>query len=78
MREHLLDLSPHAEHGPGQHVIRLAPQTDLALLAKRRQLAVSTPAGQNKIFIILPKEACLGLRDSQINQFIISEIYHET
>ena len=41
--ENLLDLGPHAEHGAGQHVVRLPTQADLALLTQRRQLAVAAP-----------------------------------
>ena len=44
MCEDLLDLGPDAEHGAGQHVVRLPPQADLALLTQSRQLAVAAPA----------------------------------
>ena len=60
MCEDLLDLGPHAEHGAGQHVVRLAPQTDLALLAQGSQLAVSAPA-RNKH--VAKKEQEPGLID---------------
>ena len=44
MCEDLLDLGPDAEHGAGQHVVRLPTQADLALLTQSRQLAVAAPA----------------------------------